>query len=73
MGRPTASETNKVAAVACARILTRFTGDAEDIVARCGECGLYSALEETFPLIVRAGARDGVSEVELNKALQVRL
>jgi hypothetical protein len=54
-----------------ARILTRFTGDADDIVARCGVCGLYSAVEEVITQIVRAGARDGVSEVELNKVLQV--
>jgi hypothetical protein len=57
--------------LALARILTRFTGDAYDIVARCGVCGVYSAVGEVFPRIVRAGARDGVSEVELNKVLQV--
>ena len=71
MGRPTASDTNRRAALALARVLTRLTGNADDVVARCGECGLYSAVGEVFPQIVRAGARDGVSEVELNKTLQV--
>ena len=71
MGRPTASDTNRRAALALARMLTRLTGDADDIVARCGECGLHSAVQEVFPQIVRARARDGISEVELNKVLQV--
>ncbi len=72
MGRPTASDTNRRAALALAGTLTRLTGDVGDMVARCGECGLYSVVEEALPQIVRSGARDGVSEVELNKALQVR-
>ncbi len=71
MGRPAASDTHRKAALALARILTRLTGDADDIVARCGECELYSAVQEVFPQIVRAGARDGISEVERNKVLQV--
>jgi hypothetical protein len=71
MGRPTASDTNRRAGLALVRALTRLTADALDIVARCGGCGLYSAVGELLPQIVRAGARDGISEVELNKTLQV--
>jgi hypothetical protein len=71
-GRPTASDTNRRVALALARILTRLTGNVDDVVARCGKCGMYSVVEEVFPQIVRAGARNGISEVELNKALEVR-
>ena len=76
MGRPAASEENKVIAVAFARIVTIHTTNADDIVARCGSCSIYALLKHACPAIVRDernGPRDGITEVEFNKALQVSL
>jgi hypothetical protein len=74
MVRPVASDTNKAIALAFAASVTKITQDAEDIVARCGRCGIFSALRDVFPQTVRdhcLGVRDGVSEMEFNKLLQV--
>jgi hypothetical protein len=76
MGRPTASKENKALAVAIASLATKPTNNPEDIVARCGSCSLFIMLKSICPIIVRdwdMGPRDGVSEVELNKALQVNM
>ena len=61
-------------ALTFAKAITRHTGDAEDLIARCGRCCLFSTLQEMFPLATRSGPdghKDGVSEVEFNKLLQV--
>jgi hypothetical protein len=74
MGRPTASKENKQFAVAVAKLVTMETGSPMDMIARSGQCSLYHFLKGQFPWIVRDGhfgVRDGVSEVELNKTLQV--
>ncbi len=74
MGRPAASEANKNFAVAVAHLVTQRTDDPSDTIARCGKCSIFALLKIFSPAIVRdqdTGPRDGISEVELNKALQV--
>ncbi len=74
MVRPVASDINKAIALTFAASVTQFTHDNADIMARCGRCGLFSALRSIYPQTVRdehSGARDGISEMELNKTLQV--
>ena len=75
MGRPSASPENKTIALEFAKLVTRKTSNSNDLLARCGRCSLFSALQEMFPQIVRDGtrlARDGLTEVEFNKLLQVQ-
>ena len=75
MGRPCASQQNKMAALAFAKIITKQTMDHQDLLARCGRCSLFATLQEMYPHIIReadAGDRDGISEVEFNKILQVK-
>ncbi len=75
MGRPCASQQNKMAALAFANIVTMHSSDPHDLLARCGRCSLFATLQEMFPHIIReaeGGDRDGISEVEFNKMLQVR-
>ena len=74
MGRPAASTANKRFAVAMAQLVTRVTDDPQDTVPRCGTCSIYALVEIVRPSILRtfeSGPRDGVSEVEFNKSLQV--
>jgi hypothetical protein len=74
MVRPTGSPTNRRIALEFAKLVTRNTGDHNDLLARCGQCSLFSTLQEMFPSVVRDGSggqRDGLSEVEYNKLLQV--
>ena len=74
MGRPTASKLNKEFAVAFAQTVTCNTGNGGDIVARCGDCSVFALLCATCPDIVRNNKsipRDGITEVEMNKVLQV--
>jgi hypothetical protein len=74
MVRPVASETNKAIALSFTTAVTQITHETVDVVARCGRCGLFSALSEVYPHTVReklSGVRDGVSEMEFNKTLQV--
>ena len=74
MGRPTASLLNRHLAIAIAKIVTAETDCPSDTVARCGPCSIFAVVKHACPAIVREldyGARDGISEVELNKALQV--
>ncbi len=75
MGRPCASEENKMAALAFASIITKQTMNHDDLLARCGRCSLFATLQQMYPHIIReadTGDRDGISEVEFNKLLQVR-
>jgi hypothetical protein len=75
MGRPTASAYNKQFAVAMACLVTAETDNPNDTVARCGPYSIFALVKQVCPSIVRdtdSGPRDGLSEVELNKALQVR-
>jgi hypothetical protein len=74
MVRPVGSDVNKAIALAFAASVTRITRDTDDTVARNGHCGLFSALRDVYPKTVRdeiSGVRDGVSEMEFNKTLQV--
>jgi hypothetical protein len=74
MGRPAASEANKNLAVAIALTVTRDTTSKHDTVARGGICSIYALFKLLRPGAVREnslGPRDGISEVEFNKALQV--
>jgi hypothetical protein len=76
MVRPAASDVNKSIALTFAASITQITHNTADIVARCGRCGLFSALSDVYPQIVRdglSGVRDGISEVEFNKTLQVAM
>jgi hypothetical protein len=76
MGRPCASPENKMAALAFATMTTQHSSDPDDLLARCGRCSLFATLQDMFPHIVRVadiGERDGISEVEFNKLLQVLL
>jgi hypothetical protein len=76
MGRPVASIANRRFAIAIAKLITVPTGNQLDTVARSGVCSIFSFLRRLFPCIVRdgnSGLRDGISEVELNKALQVNI
>ncbi len=74
MGRPAASEVNKNLAVAIALTVTRKTINTHDTIARCGKCSIFTLFKLLSPGIIRennSGPRDGISEVEFNKALQV--
>ena len=74
MVRPVASELNRAIALAFAASVTQITRDTVDTVARNGRCGLFSALKDVYPQIARdelSRVRDGVSEMEFNKTLQV--
>jgi hypothetical protein len=74
MGRPAVSTANKRLAVSIALMLTRQTDNPSDTIARCGKCSIFALLKVLSPTIIRennSGPRDGISEVELNKALQV--
>ena len=76
MGRPAASPENKKLAVSIALMLTRQTDSSGDTIARCGKCSIFALLKILIPTIIReneAGPRDGISEIEFNKALQVRI
>jgi hypothetical protein len=76
MVRPSGSPANRMIALEFAKLVTRQTGDDEDLVACCGRCSLFSTLQETFPNMARDNSgseRDGLSEVEYNKLLQVYL
>jgi hypothetical protein len=49
--------------------------DQNDLLARCGRCSLFATIQEMYPHIIReadTGDRDGISEVEFNKILQVK-
>ncbi len=75
MGRPAASPVNKSIALEFAKMITRKTDNANDLVARCGQCSIFSALREICPSLSREGNtenRDGLTEVEFNKMLQVQ-
>ena len=75
MVRPVASDVNKAIALTFAASVTQITRDTVDTVARNGHCGLFSALKDVYPQIARdeiSGVRDGVSEMEFNKTLQVQ-
>ena len=61
-----------MAALAFANIVTKQSSDPEDLLARCGRCSLFAALQEMFPHIVRDADAAGICEVEFNKLLQVR-
>ena len=64
-----------MAALAFAKIITKQTMDHQDLLARCGRCSLFATLQQMYPHIIReadTGDRDGISEVEFNKLLQVR-
>ncbi len=72
MGRPSATTLHKMMATAFAKIVTKETCDIDDFVARCGKLSLYSAFVEIFPQLVRSEVnKEGISEVEFNKTLQV--
>jgi hypothetical protein len=74
MVRPVASDTNKAIALTFAASVTQVTQDTDDTVARNGCCGLFSALRDVYPQTVRdelSAVRDGISEMEFNKTLQV--
>ncbi len=75
MGRPAASLQNKHVAIAIAKLVTAETEYHSDTVARCGPCSIFAIVKHACPAIIRqsdSGPRDGLSEVELNKVLQVR-
>jgi hypothetical protein len=74
MGRPSASQENKMLALAFANIVTRHSTNPDDMIARCGRCSLFATLQQMIPGMIRdgeCGDRDGISEVEFNKLLQV--
>ncbi len=74
MGRPAASTVNKKFAVSIALMVTRQTDNANDTIARSGQCSIFALLKILSPTIIREnneGPRDGISEIEFNKALQV--
>ena len=74
MGRPAASKANRRFAVDFAHLVTRRTDVLGSTIARCGKCSIYSLLKSASPAVVRdanTGPRDGISEVEFNKELQV--
>jgi hypothetical protein len=64
-----------MAALAFASIITKQTVNHDNLLARCGRCSLFATLQQMYPHIIReadTGDRDGISEVEFNKLLQVR-
>jgi hypothetical protein len=55
-------------------MVTRKTDNPSNTVARSGKCSIYALLKVLCPSIIRnnnSGLRDGISEVEFNKVLQV--
>ena len=61
-------------ALAYAKSVTIQTGDPDDLLPRSGNCSLFCILQEMHPQIVRNGfdgQRNGISEVELDKSLEV--
>ena len=76
MGRPVASLRNKRLAAMFASLVSVQTNKASDIVARCGPCSLYEMFKQCCPMLCRdkrSGPRDGISQAEFNKVLQVHL
>lgn len=74
MGRPAASEANKQLSVLFANLITCRSDSRGSTIARCGKCSIYALFKSVIPDAVRdlqTGTRDGVSEVEFNKVLQV--
>jgi hypothetical protein len=74
MGRPAASLHSKRFALDMASLVTVATENPNDTIARCGPCSIFALVKQVYPAIVRefdSGPRDGLSEIELNKALQV--
>ena len=74
MGRPSASGTNKRFSISIAQIITYHSDNDEEMIARCGKCSVFAVLNATCPEIVRnedSQPRDGITEVEFNKVLQV--
>jgi len=72
MGRPVASTQNKVIGICFAKSAIKTTDAKMDLVARSGPYSVYQALTEVYPLCIQAQTnfRDGLTEVQLNKALQ---
>ena len=74
MGRPAVSPANKKIAVSIALMVTRKTDNPSDTIARSGKCSIFTLLKILSPSIIREnkeGPRDGITEIEFNKALQV--
>jgi hypothetical protein len=74
MGRPSASEANKSFALEFAKLVTQRSDNPDDLVARCGQCSIFSALRDVCPDLIRDAAnREGLTEIEYNKMLQVQI
>jgi hypothetical protein len=74
MGRPAASDANKRLAVEFANLVTVRKEVASSTIARCGRYSIYAIFRSIIPNVARdmdKGPRDGISEVEFNKVLQV--
>lgn len=73
MVRPCASKENRLLCLEFVKACTKVTGDATDLLARCGPLSPFAALSRCCPTAVRvegAGRRDGITELECNKVLQ---
>eukprot|EP00961_Rhodomonas_salina_P113020 1520548-Rhodomonas_salina.1 len=72
MGRPSASQQNKVLGICFAKTMCKATDSKKDFVARSGPYSMFMAIKEIYPLCIREETffRDGLNEVQLNKALQ---
>ena len=74
MGRPAACPAHRKLAVDFAKLVTRHSSNSRDTIARSGSCSIFELFQIFRPAAVRLGnlgPRNGISEVEFNKALQV--
>ena len=74
MGRPAACPAHRKMAVDFASVVTRRSENPHDTIARSGTCSIFALFRFFRPAAVRlefGGPRNGISEVEFNKELQV--
>eukprot|EP00961_Rhodomonas_salina_P247853 3349219-Rhodomonas_salina.1 len=70
MVRPVGSDRNKSLGVSFAALNTLRSPSRESTVGRSGALCVFEVLAQVFPSAVRQYARDGVTSVELNKAME---
>eukprot|EP00287_Rhodomonas_sp_CCMP768_P018319 CAMPEP_0202808848 /NCGR_PEP_ID=MMETSP1389-20130828/1288_1 /ASSEMBLY_ACC=CAM_ASM_000865 /TAXON_ID=302021 /ORGANISM="Rhodomonas sp., Strain CCMP768" /LENGTH=311 /DNA_ID=CAMNT_0049479273 /DNA_START=37 /DNA_END=973 /DNA_ORIENTATION=- len=72
MGKPAPSFQNNSIGLSLAQTACKSTTSKLDLVARSGRFAIFQAVKEIFPPCIRdeVTSRDGITEVQLNKALQ---
>lgn len=72
MGKPAPSFHKNVIGICIAKTACASTGNKLDLVARSGQYSIFRAVKEIYNPCIRdeISSRDGITEVQLNKALQ---